>query len=299
MKRPIALLILICLSVLWTSYFAHSHDELKIWKEFVTSFKNGTFSLEDIWPEYAAKETLMEWMQNLRKVAEKQGTWSDWEAIPEIFPVENYIHFLVKLNIGGQEQTRCLTFLRKDGKWYFARMEMIFLRLDKISSLPASKFPDAPEEQKAWMREEIYWSKIILNFYIPLAQEKGKNFVFNLLKDGAGYFVGAKTWVPFVLPHRAFILWLCWDQVHLKGNRVTLEKLSDKEALIRMQTHFFWLYKAASHLKLRIPFDDYRQMFETIWQDRAKNAGWNLEISYTDEECLECVFRFTRKESQS
>jgi hypothetical protein len=148
------------------------------------------------------------------------------------------------------------------------------------------------------MREEMYWSKIILNFFIPLAQEKGKNFVFNLLKDGAGYFVAAKTWVPFVPSHRAFILWLCWDQAHLKGNRVTLEKLSDHEALIRMQTHFFWIYKAAAHLKPNIPFVDYRQMFETIWQDRAKNAGWNLEITYSDDECLECVFRFTREESQ-
>lgn len=299
MKRPIALLILICFSVLWTSNFANSQDELEIWKEFVTSLKNGTFALEDIWPEYAAKETLMGWMQNLCKVAERQGTWSDWEATPEIFPVENYIHFLVNLNIGGQEQTRCLTFIKKNGKWYLARMEMIFLRLDKISSLPTSKFPDAPEKQKAWMREEIYWSKIILNFYIPLAQEKGKNFVFNLLKDGAGYFVAAKTWVPFVPPHRAFILWLCWDQAHLRGNGVTLEKLSDKEALIRMQTHFFSLYKAASHLKPLVPFDDYRQMFEILWQDRAKNAVWKLEITYTDEECLECIFRFTRKESQS
>jgi hypothetical protein len=286
-----------CLSVLWTSNISHSQDGLKIWKDFVTKFKNGTFSLEDIWPEYTPKETLMGWMQDLRRVAERQGTWSDWEATPEIFPVENYIHFLVKLNIGGQNQTRCLTFLNKDGRWYFSHMEMIFLRLDKISSLPTSEFPDVPEQRKAGMREEMYWSKIILNFYNPLAKEKGKNFVFNLLKDGAGYFVAAKTWVPFVPSHKAFILWLCWDQAYLKGNRVTLEKLNDYEAIVRMQAYFFWLYKATSHLKTNIPFDDYRQMFETIWQDRAKNSGWNLEITYTDEECLECVFRFTRKES--
>jgi hypothetical protein len=299
MKRLVVLTIALCFFVLWTSDIVHSQDELKIWEEFVASLKNDTFSLEDIWPEYAAKETLMRWMQNLCKAAERQGTWSDWEAAPEIFHVENYIHFLVNLNIGGQKQTRCLTFLKKNGKWFFARMEMIFLRLDKISSLPTSQFPDTTEQQKAWMREEIYWSKLILNFYIPLVKEKGKDFVLNLLKDGPGYFVGAKTWVPFVPPHRAFILWLCWHQAHLRGNHVTLEKLNDHEALVRMQTHFFWIYKSASHLKPIIPMDDYRQIFETLWQDRANNAGWKLDITYSDEECLECVFRFTREESQS
>jgi hypothetical protein len=37
--------------------------------------------------------------------------------------------------------------------------------------------------------------------------------------------------------------------------------------------------------------DDYRLLFETIWLDRAKNAGWNLAISYEGETCL---FRFAR-----
>jgi hypothetical protein len=32
----------------------------------------------------------------------------------------------------------------------------------------------------------------------------------------------------------------------------------------------------------------------TIWKDRAKEAGWKLEIEYQDPECLRVVFRFSR-----
>jgi len=33
----------------------------------------------------------------------------------------------------------------------------------------------------------------------------------------------------------------------------------------------------------------------SFWQDRARAAGWNLEIRYEDPECLKCVFHFTKK----
>lgn len=82
-------------------------------------------------------------------------------------------------------------------------------------------------------------------FYTVLTREKGKDFFHNLMRDGAGYYLAAKTWIPFVPPQRAFVLYLC---------------------------------------------EDYRRIFETIWQDRAVNAGWNLDIAYEDPEGLECVF---------
>ena len=68
-----------------------------------------------------------------------------------------------------------------------------------------------------------------------------------------------------------------------------------EDAVVILQTHFFYLYKRAGHLKQQIPFEDYRQIFETIWQDRAANAGWHLDITYEDPEGLKCVFHFTKK----
>jgi hypothetical protein len=54
---------------------------------------------------------------------------------------------------------------------------------------------------------------------------------------------------------------------------------------------YFLLYQHTSHLKQQISFEDYRLIFETVWQDRATQAGWNLEIRYAEDEC---VFHFTK-----
>ena len=63
-----------------------------------------------------------------------------------------------------------------------------------------------------------------------------------------------------------------------------------------MSTYFFGLYKASAHLRQQIPFEDYTRIFETIWKDRARAAGWSLEIEYKDEgyRASECVLRFKR-----
>jgi len=86
----------------------------------------------------------------------------------------------------------------------------------------------------------------------------------NWLKDGAGYFLAAKTWVPFVEPEKAFILHLCWEQANLRRNKVTLEKLDENAAMIRIRPLLSDIYLQASHLKQQISFDDYVQIFATI-----------------------------------
>jgi hypothetical protein len=78
----------------------------------------------------------------------------------------------------------------------------------------------------------------------------------------------------------------------LIGNQVTLEKLTDNEALVRLKSIYFLLYKQISHLRDQISPDDYRRLFETIWQDRAEQADWHLTITYSGEEC---IFHFSRK----
>ena len=124
-----------------------------------------------------------------------------------------------------------------------------------------------------------------------LSEEKGRDFAFDWFKDGPGYFSASQVRVPFVEPSKAFILYLCWEQANLRGNHVTLEKLNDNEAFVRMELIYFGLYKAAAHLKEQISYDDYRQIFETTWHDRAEKAGWKLKITYREEKCL---FHFTK-----
>jgi hypothetical protein len=273
----------------------YGQDDREIWKEFVAALKSGTLTTEQIRPLYGVpKETLLEQLRQLKLASDANSSWADWDN-PEVFPVGNLVHFIIRLRIGpGMTTDRCLSFVREGNRWFYGHMEGIFIRLDKTPPPPTSDFPDVDAETKAWQREEIYWSELIQH-YLSIAKKNGRAYALDLLKSGPGYFVAAKSWVPFLPPARAFILYLCWNEARLRENRVVLEKLTDQEAVVSMQTHYFFLYKRATHLKQWLPFDEYKQVFETIWQDRAAAAGWKLEIAYKDPECLQCVFRFTRK----
>jgi len=284
----------------WLAFFcgpAHpgGQEDLAIWKEFVSALKAGTLTADRIRPLYGTdRELHLKWLNDLMKATSDNGALADWDA-PEIIPVGNLVHFVVKLRIGRETTTeRSLSFIKEGHRWYFGHMENIMIRLDRIPPPPTSEFPPLPEETMTWQRNEILWSELV-RIYLMTAAKNGKDFALSLFKSGAGYFVGAKSWVPFVPPARAFILYLCWAESRLYGNLVTLEKLTDEEADVSMQTHFFFLYKRSSHLRQWLPFEEYRTIFETLWQDRAASAGWKLEIEYKDPECLQVVFRFRKK----
>jgi hypothetical protein len=202
------------------------------------------------------------------------------------------VHYLIPLTIDGARNTYCFTFLTEAGKWYFQHFESITVRLDKTGPPPVSTFPDIPEGQKAWMRDEILVSEQVRLFNM-LAKEKGREFAFDWFKDGLGYFMEARTWVPFVPVSRAFILYLCWEQANLRGNRVTLEKLDDHEATITLDSNYLRFYTQTEQMRKQISAEDYRRLFETIWQDRAENGGWKLQITYKGDTC---VFHLTRQE---
>ena len=281
------------------SQHVYGQDNLAIWKEFVAAVKDGKMTADRIRPyEGIPKDVLLRQLTDFKGYHDKYNSWKEWKN-PEISPVGNLVHYIVTFTWGGQTKSDfCFTLLKDGGGWYYRHVENIFIRLDRVNKLPASEFPDLPEEKKAWQREEIYWSQMVY-FYTVLAKDKGEDYLVNLLRDGAGYFLAAETWVPFVPPGRAFLLYLCWEQSRLRGNAVILETLSDREATVKLQSQFFYLYKQAGHLKGQIAFEDYRRIFERIWQDRAAAAGWNLEITYEDPECLKCVFHFTKNEGRN
>jgi len=283
---------LVCL---WGFSHPNGPDDLAIWKEFVAAVRSGTLAPEQIRPFYGVpKETLLEHLRGLKTASDANSSWPDWDT-PEVFPVGNLVHFIAKIRIGpGTTTDRCFSFMKEGDRWYYGHMEGIFIRLDKTPQPPTSDFPDVAAETKAWQREEIYWSELVQH-YLAVARKNGKPFALDLLKSGAGYFVAAKSWVPFLPPSKAFVLYLSWNESRLRENLVVLEKLTDTEAVVSLQTHFFFLYKRATHLRQWIPFDEYREIFETIWQDRAQAAGWNLEIEYKDPECLQVVLHFTRE----
>ena len=264
-----------------------------IWKEFVSALQKSEITPERMRPYYESfKEPLLRFLREMREKA----TWSEWQTPEEIHRLGNQVHFLIPLTFDGHKNTYCFTVLSEDDKWYFQHLEAITIRLDKLGPLPISTFPDVSEETKAHMREEIRWSREIRIFDL-LAKEKDRGFALDFFKDGNGFFLAARAWVPFVEPRQAFILYLCWKEANLRGNEVTLEKLTDEDALARMRTFYFRLYEEAAHYRQQISFEDYRQIFETIWQDRARAAGWNLGIEYINSgyRGSECLLHFQKK----
>ena len=267
---------------------AQDQQEIRVWKQFVSALKEGRLTEEKIRPyeelhQLVPPAALLKYLSIMREKA----TWGEWETSPEIHRLDDTVHYLIPLTFDGRKNTFCFTFLLQGDQWYFRHMESITIRLDKIGTLPASKFPDVKEDQKVWIREERRM-QAQTDLFNLLAKEKGKDYAFNWFRDGAGYFMEAKTWVPFVPPKRAFILYLCWEQSNLQGNSVILEKLEDGQALVKLEPVYLKLHGQTS-IQQKIGFDDYRKMFETQWQDRAFNAGWYLNIEYNS---MQCTFRF-------
>lgn len=264
--------------------------DLAVWREFVAVMKAGPLAPERIKPYYESlKEPILGWLKEMREKAD----WAEWDKTPEAHRVGEHVHYLIPLTFDGRTATYCLTFLVEDGAWSFRHLEAINIRLDRTGPLPTSTFPDVDEPTKAHIREEWMWSREV-RLFNELAALKGKEYAFSFFKDGAGYFLAAKTWVPFVEPRKALVLYACWEQAHLRGNQVTLEKLDDREAVVRLSTYYFGLYHVTAHLRRQIPFEDYTRIFETVWQDRARAAGWTLEIEYLNEgySASACVLRF-------
>ncbi len=281
-RSPKLLFVIICLLTLPPSSLAQDTDS--IWRQFTAALLRDEITAEKLRPyDPSFTRPLLGYLDTLRL----EVPAGQWNRMPEVHRVGNLIHYVIRFRVGSDSAEFCFTFTTEANAWYFSHLETILIRLDTISALPTSSFPDLPEPRKAWMREEKYWS-FIVTLYGFLREEKGAEYALNLLKDGQGYFLEARAWVPFIPPRRAFVLYLCWEQSVLRGNQVTLDQLSDTLARVSEAPMSFELYKRAAHLKGQISLEEYRRIFETIWQDRARAAGWSLTVEYPTD--LDCVF---------
>jgi len=270
---------------------ADAPNDLGIWKEFVRLLKTDALTLDRIHPDDI--RTPESRLSSLKEYV-KGEDWTEWEATPKIVRYGNLVSFIIELGKSRNSPwTYIFCFNVENGRWTYRFVEGIFIRLDQIGALPAEAagFPDLPEDRKHWMRQEIYWTKMVW-LYNEMMRLKGTEYALGLFRDGAGYALAATTWVPFFPTPRAFILYLCWEQAKLQGNKVTLEKLDDNEAVVRFDDHqYFALYMQTSHLKEQIALGDYMGIFEAIWQDRARAAGWDLQI---DGQGRQIFLRFIR-----
>ncbi|MCK5147593.1 hypothetical protein KAR48_12620 [bacterium] len=255
--------------------FVLGSDKLHVWTSFIDLVKSGEYKPEMIRPHY---ETIREATYGFTTKMGSKIDWDKFQKLPEIIELENQLCFVIPITFDNDTRDYSFTFIQEENQWYLQHIEGLMIRLDKIQDLPQSDFPDINEDQKKWMHQEIYWSAQIRIF--NHIYEEDSTSAFNWFKDGLGYFLAAKTWVPFVTPHKAFILYMCWDEKMMKGSEVTLEKLNDEEAVVIINPKYFWLYNCTSHYRQQISFAHYAKIFETMWHDRANTAGWNLEMEF-------------------
>ena len=259
----------------------------KIWTEFVSLLKTGKLGEARLRPAYTNASTMLGFLETMRG----RARWAEWESEPEIHRVGSHVHFVVQLSEGGEQGTYSFTFLTEGTQWFLQHFESIVLRLDQVGPMPVSTFADLPEDKKTWMRQENYWSQMVVLFR-KMRAAAGPEAAFNMFKDGPGYAVQAKTWVPLLPAERAFILYSCWEQSRLQGNGVTLERLEDHEAVVVLDSLYFRLYRQTGHLRQIVTEEEYRRIFETIWRDRATAAGWDVQFAYDG---TRCTLRFTRQ----
>ena len=281
------LLICILLSALTASGLPQPEDkpDLAIWQQFVAMLRAGPFPPDKVRPyDDSLRAALLGFLSVMREKAD----WREWERTPEAVRVGQQTTFVLPLTFDGKKKTLSFTFISEAGTWYLQHFESILLRLDKVGEPPVSQFPDVEESQKNWIREENNTSEQVRLFKY-LADQKGKDFAFDWFKDGYGYILQAKTWVPLVRERKAFILYMCWEQANLHGNPTRLEKLTDTAAIVSVEPTYLKLYDQTGHLRQSISKADYLKLFQSIWQDRAQKAGWDLRLNCGE---VACVFEF-------
>lgn len=202
------------------------------------------------------------------------------------------IHFF--FDLGPGTSTFCLSIIVPDRenvartlpagqvpRWYVQHLEAITLNFSAPPVLPCASadLPILPEETLAWMREELRVTEQVRLFGF-LARERSREFALNWFKDGDGFFLAARAWIPYLEPRVALVWYAAWSEARLRGNLVVVERADPGGGVIRLTEPLHErLYKRSAHLRQQISREDYEALFEAVWRDRAEKAGWNLTIS--------------------
>src|SRR5512139_351295 len=242
---------------------SHSRD-LRVWREFTARLWGDSLPEQRIAPHFEELRVPLRGFLDSLRVG---GNRAEWLRPPEQFRVSERLVFLVRLTVRGQTATYSFAFVTSDSGWQFQHLEAIHIRLDTLGPMPVSRFPDLPDADKIWIREEFDVARDV-QWLKALVRERGWDTALAWFADGAGYALASRVWIPFVRPERAFILYLCWEQARIHGANVTLVALDSVHSVVRLQPLGFLMYSRSAHLRNQISLEDFRRLFEFRWRDR-------------------------------
>jgi len=176
-----------------------------------------------------------------------------------------------------------LDFICENDKYKLADLDGYTLPLKKVDQLPFNDYIPLPERESI-MRQEYAITRTV-DYYARLKEIIGKQEALNWFKDGKGEKTGVPAWMPYFTKRKAFIAYTAWMQNRIYGEDIYITKFSEEHSeLLFKNSSWLFLYKVAGHLKHMIPYDEYIELFETIWKDRALWNEYNASFSYDGED---------------
>ena len=176
-----------------------------------------------------------------------------------------------------------LDFIFENEKYILANLDSYTLPLKKVDCLPFNSYPPLPERESI-MRQEYAVTRTV-DYYVRLKEIIGKQEALNWFKDGKGEHTGVPAWMPYFTKRKAFIAYTAWIQNRLYGEDIYITKFTEEHSeLLFKNSSCLFLYKVAGHLKHMIPYDEYIELFETIWKDRAIFNGYTASFAYENED---------------
>jgi|GEM_PF-1391217 len=165
--------------------------------------------------------------------------------------------------------------------WRLAFMECITLPVLGMEAVPYSEFAPLGKKE-AFIRREKEISQLI-RFYLKFKELVGKEEALMMFCDGRGEFLCARSWVPFYSDGLSYIAYCAWYESRMNGETVAVQEFQENRCVVVFYNHIWRnVYFMAAHLNPIIEYAEYMKLFESIWKDRAENAGWKIDFIYKD-----------------
>lgn len=172
--------------------------------------------------------------------------------------------------------------------WKLLFIECITLPVNDISVLPYTEFKALPQKE-AEIRAEKEISKVIY-FYNQFKKLLGRQKAIEMFYDGAGEVLGARSWVPFFEEARAYIAYAAWMENRIYGEQVEILEFHEQRCRLLFRGHLWRkIFLMAGHVQNMINYEEYIDIFESIWNHRASESGWTLQFNYDDDD-TELIF---------
>lgn len=175
-------------------------------------------------------------------------------------------------------------FLFLENGWKLSFIECVTLPISDISTLPYENFKALPPEKEIDIRSEKEISRLVF-FYNQFKMLIGQQKALEMFYDGAGESLGARSWVPFYSDRLACIAYFAWLQNRIYGEQVEILKFDEESCRLRFRRHIWRkMYVTTGHMQKMIDYEEYVNLFESIWRNRALECGWTLQFIYQDED---------------